>query len=833
MSNSLSRRDFLKGTVAGAAGIAAMGVLSACGGDTPTGTPSAAPAPEAPAVFKAGTYSSVQSSSYASVEVTCTFSQSALTDVKYRVLRTAHADYFTPFSSAMEQYCARIVDAGKTEGVDGVSGASLCTTAIRECVNSCTAQALGLPAAPAPLNPQDDSFDSFDGGCAEVFSPVQLGTMTLSNRIIKSAGSGPWKDSAGSNITVATDWYGTMADNGVSLNIFAGGVVRNSGLLPDSLGKPEDLEAGLAELKPLVDRIHNAGGKVGLQICFGGLAPTVPDSKINETPVADLDAFIDRVGTSAERAKRAGIDCIEIKGASADGLNGFLTRRVNRREDEYGPQSIENRTRLYRRMIEKIKAVNGTDYPVGALINGLEENDVSLGDNDLFLTVEECQEIAKALEGAGADWLQVRVGVNGQEMNIWAPDVQHIAPGYNGLTGYGTQFDFTSHYGGLVDGSHSGFASFLPIVKAIKSAVKIPVGCAAYMDLRVGPDYLNEAVKRGDIDLIFMNRPLNCDPELVTKIKEHRREDIRPCAKCMHCHDNNSPAKVPSSCRMNAAYFNAYTDTMPEGFTPTPAAAKKNVMVIGAGPAGLEAARVAAERGHTVTIYDSADKLGGLLHFARGVKGDHERFDDYVTYAAHQLEKNGVTVKLNIRVDAALVKEQKPDAVILAVGGARESKLSGANVFSPEQAFGSSTLGERVVILGGAVQAVDFAAYLVSQGKKVTIVHSGSAADVDKGQSGWFRTYMLPHLKSKGVQIINNAAAKSVSGDSITVTTDVGLEKVISCDSVVEFYDMVPNLSLAKEIEAAGIEVHAVGDCAQPHNIQKAVLTGNLAARAV
>jgi len=167
------------------------------------------------------------------------------------------------------------------------------------------------------------------------------------------------------------------------------------------------------------------------------------------------------------------------------------------------------------------------------------------------------------------------------------------------------------------------------------------------------------------------------------------------------------------------------------------------------------------------------------------------------------------------------------------VGGARESKLSGANVFSPEQAFGSSTLGERVVILGGAVQAVDFAAYLVSQGKKVTIVHSGSAADVDKGQSGWFRTYMLPHLKSKGVQIINNAAAKSVSGDSITVTTDVGLEKVISCDSVVEFYDMVPNLSLAKEIEAAGIEVHAVGDCAQPHNIQKAVLTGNLAARAL
>lgn len=834
MSNSLSRRDFLKGTVAGAAGIAAMGVLSACGtGTTPenaTPTPAAA---AASAVYKAGTYSSVQSSAYASVEVTCTFSESALTDVKYQVLRTSHADYFTPFASPMEQYCARIVEAGKTDGVDGVSGASLCTTAIREGVNACTAQALGLPAMPVPLNPQDDSFDTFEGDCGEVFSSVKLGTMTLPNRIIKSAGSGPWKDPSGSNVTIAADWYGTMAENGVSLNIFAGGVVRDCGLLPDALGEDGTFEAARDRIKPLIDRIHNAGGKIGLQICFGGLAPTVPDAKINETPVEELDAFIDRVGTSAERAKLAGIDCIEIKGASADGLNGFLTRRVNRREDEYGPQSIENRTRLYRRMIEKIKEVNGADYPVGALINGLEENDVSLGDNDLFLTVEECQEIAKALEGAGADWLQVRVGVNGQEMNIWAPDVQHIAPGYNGLTGYGTQFDFTSHYGGLVDGSHSGFASFLPIVKAIKEAVTIPVGCAAYMDLRVGPDYLNEAVKRGDLDLIFMNRPLNCDPELVTKIKEHRREDVRPCMKCMHCHDNNSPAKVPSSCRMNAAYFNAYTDAMPEGFTPTPAAGKKNVMVIGAGPAGLEAARVAAERGHTVTIYDSADKLGGLLHFARGVKGDHERFEDYITYATHQLEKNGVTVKLNTKVDAALVKEQKPDAVILAVGGTRESKLSGANVFSPEAAFGSAKLGERVVILGGAVQAVDFAAWLVSRGKKVTMVHGGSAADVDKGQSGWFRAYMLPHLKAKGVQIINNASVKSVSGDSITITTDVGLEKVISCDSVVECYDMVPNTALADELTAAGIEVHAVGDCAEPHNIQKAILTGNLAARAL
>lgn len=834
MSSSISRRNFLKSTMTGAAGLTAMGVLSACSAASTSASVSTAVevVENGTAFFEAGSYTSIQSSSFASIEVSCTFSERALTDVSYRVLRSSNADYFTLLTSPMEQYCKSIVENGKADGVDGVSGATLCSNAIRAGVNACTAQALGLPAAPAVLNAQDENFDSFDGDCAEVFSPVKLGTMTLPNRIIKSAGSGPWKDPTGSNVTIAADWYGTMAENGVSLNVLAGGVVRTAGLLPDALNV-EAPEAEAKAIAPLIDRIHAAGGKVGLQICYGGLAPTVPDAKINESTVEELDAFIDRVGISAARAKAAGIDCIEIKGASADGLNGFLTRRINKREDEYGPQSFENRTRLFRRMIEKIKEVNGADYPVGALINGVEENDVSLGENDKFTKIEEGKEIARWLEKAGADWLQMRVGANGQEMNIWAPDVQHIAPGFNGLTGYGTQFDFDSHYDGMVDGSHSGFASFLPIVKAIKEAVSIPVGCAAYMDLRVGPDYLNDAIKRGDLDLIFMNRPLNCDPELVTKIKEKRREDIRPCMKCMHCHDNNSPAKVPSSCRMNAAYFNAYTETMPEGFEPTPAEVKKNVLVIGAGPAGMEAARVAAERGHSVTLCDSSERLGGLLNFARGVKGNHEHFDDYLTYIAHQLDKNGVEVKLNTKMDTAAVKQLAPDTVIVAVGGTRESKLSGANVFSPEQAFGSAKLGEQVVMLGASVQAVDLAAWLVAQGKKVTMVHSGSEADIDKGQSGWFRTYMLPHLRSKGVKILNNTSVKGLSGSDLTLTTDAGCERVISCDSVIECYDMIPNTSLVDELNAAGFEVHTVGDCAAPHNIQKAVLSGNLAARAL
>ncbi len=836
----VSRRGFLGGMAATALGAATLASLSGCGQQAPAssakGEEETTALASGNASFKEGTYTSTQHTPYATAEVTCTFDGTGLGSASYTVTATSEKDYFPLYAPALEELCETVAAAGKTAGVDAVSGATFCSNAILDGVDACTLQALEVTAPrPEQLNPQQAGWDTFEGTCDKVFSPIKLGTMELSNRVVKSAGSGVWADANKDKLPVAKELYGTMAENGVALNLLAGGNLSGFGILPDSLDKIDGtLDEALARAAELTDAIHAGGGKVGFQMCFGGLAPSVPDEVINETPVEDLDAFIDRVGTSAERAKTAGFDCIEIKGASADALNGFLTRRVNKREDEYGPQSIENRTRLFSRMIQKIKEVNGDDFPVGALINGVEENDSELGDNELFMTLDEGIEIAKAVEAAGADWIQVRVGAKSGEMNIWAPDVQHIAPGADGLTGYGTVFDYASHFDGVVDGSRSGFASFLPMVKAIKQQVSVPVGCAACLDLRLGPDYINEAIAQGDIDLVFMNRPLNCDPELVSKIQEGRRQDVRPCMKCMHCHDNiGSNRAVPSSCRMNASSFNSLTDTMPEGMVPTPAQKARKIMVVGAGPAGMEAARVAAERGHSVTLYDSEMSLGGLIPFAKGVKGGHERFDDYLTYMAAQLEKNGVDVQLGTTVDAALVKEQAPDAVVVATGGVRESRFSGANVLDPKDAFSPAATGDKVVVLGSGVQAIDFAAFLVSQGKSVVILNEGDAAALDKGQSGWFKSYMLPYLRSNGTQIHSNVQIASADGSGVTFKTAAGLDKTIACDSVVEFYDMQPNTALADELQKAGVEVYTVGDAAEPHNIQRAVTTGNLCARAL
>lgn len=789
--------------------------------------------------FKPGTYTSTQTTPFATVDVNCTFSEDALSDVSYEVTKSSGDDYFPAFETALKDYCGRIVAAGTADGVDSVSGATLCTDAIARGVNECKAQALGITGAinaREVLNPQVDGYDTFSSKINSVLSPIRLGTMELSSRVIKSAGSSPWKDVDGSPIPVGTELYSAMSRGGVALIIYAGGLISRSGILPDSLEvKDGTVEDGIATVKAMNDKVHDGGAKIGFQMCFGGLAPTVPDEVINETPVEDLEAFVDRCGESAKRAKEAGFDCIEIKGASADGLNGFLTRRINKREDEYGPQSIENRTRLYCNMIRKIKEVNGADFPVGALMNAVEENDVQLGVNDGFMTIDESKEIARALVAAGADWIQLRVGANGMEMNIWSPDTQHIIPGEDGLTGYGTQFDYSTHYGGLMDGSRSGFAAFLPMVKEIKSAVDVPVGCAGNMDLRLGPDYLNKAIEDGDLDLIFMDRPLQVDQEIVNKLRSGDREAIRPCIKCMACH-GHSPLPIPSVCSMNATQFHSLTDIMPEGMIPTTAVKARKVMVIGAGPAGLEAATVAAQRGHTVSIYDSSGKVGGLMKFARGVKGTHQRFEDYFAYAQHQLELNKVDVHMNTAVDLDTVKEVNPDAVIVAVGGKRESRLQGTDkiaVLSPEEAFGSYKVGNHVVILGGSVQAEDLAAYFVARGRKVTMIHGGAYADVGKGQGGWDIVYTLSFLQAKGTKIWNGASDVSLSDDGVTFTADTGAKRTIACDSVVECYDMVPDTELADAIKAAGYEVQTVGDCAGQNNIANAILSGNLAARAL
>lgn len=678
------------------------------------------------------------------------------------------------------------------------------------------------------VNPQDESYDAYSKDVSAIFSPIQVGPLKLRNRIIKAAAGSDTTPKGSKEMSQnALDYYGMIADGGAALVILETGTLSGFGLTNGT----EASEQGIIEGKKMSDRLHQGGALCGVQ--FGLGTPLSPQTQVNEYTTEEVKAIVKQCGEAAARLKAAGFDMVEMKGATTDVLNQFLSRSRNFREDEYGAQNNENRTRLFKEIIQEIRRQTGDDFGIFTLINAVEENDVNLGNSDTFITVEEAKYLAKVLEEAGADAIQIRVGTPGMEANCYAPDVQHVVYKANGLSGYGTTIDFEKHFGGVLDGSHSGVAAFMPAAAEIKKATSLPVGCAANMDVRLAPDMINKAIADGEIDLVFMNRPLVVDPELPNKLEAGKREEIAPCTKCLFCHSKPVNGE-PEKCRVNATTQYAYTDEMPEGYKVLPAEEAKNVMVIGGGPAGMEAARIAAERGHTVTLYEKSNQLGGLLPTVAAYKGNHERFSDLKDYLVHQQEVKGVQIVTDTEVTLDKVKEVNPDVVLVAVGGARESKLTGSdsvNVLSIEN-FNLNDIKDRVVICGADVQAIDLCSYLLAAGKKVDLINPNTAADIDMGQSIWVRKFTLPHLYAKGVRIFNEAEVKEITNDGVTIVMKNadGLEKTVPCQTVIEAWDFIPNMQLVEELTAAGFDTHAVG-CDKPSNILSAIHAGNITAR--
>lgn len=847
---SMTRKDFLKG-----AAVAVAGAAAGAAAVTATGAMTKAPAAEADSsIVTSGTYTDEQDTGFAFVNVNCTFDGATLTDLSYEVTQSSDNDYFALFGDAINDYCSAIVEAGTANGVDTVTGASLCCKSIKDGYENCLYQALGVDKKVGMdfinRNPQDLSiFKPAETDLSHIFSPIQVGNMTLKNRIAKPSGSATWKVDPDSILQpTALEYYGTMAENGVALLVISTGAGVLSGTFRLNEGETRPpMEDLIVAAQPLIDRIHAAGSYVGMQLTMGFPMGDGAD----EMTLEEIQAKTAEIAEHAHIMQQIGCDFVELKGSSGDALNAFYSRRANHREDDYGPQSFENRTHMWRDLIEAVKESCGPDFPIIGLINAMEIQNTPVGFDAGHITIEEGQQLAMFLEDMGVTMIQVRVGAPGvnetksglNECNSWAPDVQHCVYKVDGMTGDGQLFDYAQHAKGLMDGSHNGIGGFLPIARAIKEVVSIPVGCVGDMDLRAAPDFLDQAIANGDCDIIFMNRPLMVDPELVQKIQEGRRDEVAPCCHCLHCHDAvqdarggldwwpNHPEKY---CRVSAAYSRAFGKTMPEGREPAPAGIAKNVMVVGGGPAGMEAARIAAQRGHNVTLHEGKSTLGGLLPFAEGVKGRHESLGDLCTYLKKQLELTGVEVHTMSTVDVETVKETAPDVVVVATGGQRETRLESSHdvtVLSLPQAFGTPA-AQNIAIIGVGLQAFDMANFLMAQGKTITMVNEGGIGDIDKEQSTWITKFGVNHFYSQGGVIYNEAVVNGIVDGGLSITHQ-GMEHIIPCEAVVEGYDMVPNLALADEIASAGFEVHSVGDCAEPWNIGKAISSANLLARSL
>jgi 2,4-dienoyl-CoA reductase-like NADH-dependent reductase (Old Yellow Enzyme family)/thioredoxin reductase len=708
--------------------------------------------------------------------------------------------------------------------------------------------AVAIRQAPAKLNPQDYDFTSNASDLATLFSPWQLGPLTLSHRMVKSSASTEnYMNGLEDGLKELIGYYANFAKGGVEMVW-----VENFAAFLKGCATMRGVDFSEYPMDKLVEAIHSEGSYLGYQ--WDTMGVTIADipftvnadgsftmANINNVTIEQIKELQGLVIEGAVRLKQYGFDAFEINCAGINFPATALSRLLNQRTDEYGAQTFESRTRFVVELIKGIKDACGKDFIVQVLINGIEENDVNIGDSASCTTIAENIEMMKLIEAAGADSLEVRLGPPGQHVAQFASELYFTGYGIDGATSYGTQFDFTRHWEGKLVANHSGCGLMLDVAKEFKRVLAIPVGAVTYMDPAIAPDLFEQALKNGDVDFLVMNRPLIVEKDYVKKLKEGRIDEIAPCCRCLHCFcDTENLETVPdyyqtaTPCRVNACTARAFREEMPEGYDVPAGGGNKSVMVIGAGPAGMEAARIAAARGYAVTLYEKKDSVGGLLEFASLVKGPHENLNKLRSYLEHQLEVTGVTLVTGKEVDAAFVKEQAPDVVIVATGGIRaiqELRGSASIAVVPIAEFMGAEIGEKVTIIGANVQAVDTALYLLAQGKQITMVFPDAADQLSKGQSHYVKAFTQPALFSRGMRVWPQAEITSVGDGEITVKVAAGTSQTLLCDTIIDATDMLPDDDLASQL--SGIETHVVGDCQKPWSIAYAISHANLLARRI
>ena len=440
-------------------------------------------------------------------------------------------------------------------------------------------------------------------------------------------------------------------------------------------------------------------------------------------PIPEIETIIDKWAAAAVRAQKAGFDGVDINAASSHLMHNFLSPFWNRRQDAYGG-SLENRTRFLTSIIREIKKRAGRDFPVSILMNAIELGRAIGIDDNTCITVEEGRKIAQTLQEAGADAIQVRNHWLGYHVGGFLPDYlfypEHPVP----------LKDFPKEY----YWRQKGAGANMLLAEGMKKMLSIPVIVVG----KIGPELGEKILREGKADFIAMTRSLQCDPEFPHKVAQGRLEDIAPCTACGTCLDQH--ISMARRCRINAAMGTTQ-------YTVEKAKKRKKVIVIGGGPAGMEAARVAALRGHDVTLYEKTGHVGGLMRLAALVKGiELEDLPNMIRYLKTQIDKLGVKTVFGKEVDSSMIKALKPDVVIVATGGELSvPEISGINKrnvittpalhrmvkpylrFLGPRVLGWLTkfwlpMGKNVVVIGGGLHGCEVAEFLVKRRRKVSIV---------------------------------------------------------------------------------------------------------------
>jgi 2,4-dienoyl-CoA reductase (NADPH2) len=371
------------------------------------------------------------------------------------------------------------------------------------------------------------------------------------------------------------------------------------------------------------------------------------------------------------------------------------------------------------------------------------------------------------------------------------------------------------------------------------------VFCACRLDPVIGEEYL----QRGKLDFVGMTRRLLADPELPKKVIENRMEDIRPCTGCLHCIDVRNKNQL-LECQVNASLGRE------RDFAIKPAEQKKRVVVVGGGPAGMEAACIAAARGHEVSLYEKLPRLGGLVPTAAMVK-DLEGGDllKLINYFKTRMKKEGVAYKSGKEVRAKDIEDFQPEVLVVAGGaapstleipGSRRSNVVHSSKLHKQlrffmRFFGVKTLqsltkiwmpiGKRVVVVGGSIMGCETAEFLIKRGRQVTIVHDGTT--IGDGIPVEDQMRLLPWLDKKGIVRYTEAKFEEVTEKGLTITTKEGEKKTLEADTILVTLPYLKNDEIYQKFDGKASKTHTIGSSAEPGLIVNAILDGSKTGREI
>lgn len=641
----------------------------------------------------------------------------------------------------------------------------------------------------------------------KLFEPANIGKIRLRNRVVMLPMGTSYATPAGEVTERTIDYFVERAKGGVGL-VTVGNI---SPCLPNvvnqlSLGS----EWVLMGHYELVEKVHAHGARIAAQLNLAGKQkytesrldgeelisssdiPTTFLGEVYPTPRSlskgEIDQIMEKFAKASERAKRVGYDFIELHGAHGYLINQFLSPFMNKRTDEFGG-NLQNRMRFPLGLIRTIRQALGPDFPIGFRISADEF--VPGG-----ITMDESPAIAQMIEEAGAAYISVTTGV------------------YE--TAY-KMIDLMSDLEGWKEYAWEG----------IKKAVKIPV--LAGGGLR-HPEFCERLLKQGKADFIGLARPFFADAEWPREAKEGRVEDIRFCISCNECMVGSKRRRRGGGARHCAINPAAGREKEFARFTPGPVS--KRVLIIGGGPGGMEAGRIASMRGHKVTLYEKAGELGGQLSIAGNLPRKRKLlwFRDYLVT---QLGKLGVRVELGIEVTATLVKRIKPDAVIVATGaepffpnlpGIQDTRVVGAwDLLKGKMKVEHS----RVVVVGGGMVGCEVAEYLMESGNMVTVIEQLPSLCPD--MEPFHRFVLLEHFKEQNVVMLTERKVLSMNSRGVvTINLNNGQEELVEAGWVIIAMGTKSVNHLTEELNGKVPELYVVGDCNEPRVILEAVYEGCL-----